>query len=125
VEVESVISQVLEQTDSVVYGVDIPGVEGKAGMAAIVEDVAKFDLDKFLSRLKAELPTYAIPLFIRLVGTLDLTGTFKFRKLDLVREGYDPSKIQDPLFFYNAAVGTYCKLDSCLYDDIVSRRYRL
>ena len=68
------ISQVLEQTDSVVYGVDIPGVEGKAGMAAIVEDVAKFDLDKFLSRLKAELPTYAIPLFIRLVGTLDLTG---------------------------------------------------
>jgi len=125
VEVESVISHVLEQTDSVVYGVDIPGVEGKAGMAAIVEDVAKFDLDKFLSRLKAELPTYAIPLFIRLVGSLDLTGTFKFRKLDLVREGYDPSKIQDPLFFYNAAAGGYCKLDSCLYDDIISRRYRL
>jgi len=125
VEVESVISHVLEQTDSVVYGVDIPGVEGKAGMAAIVEDVAKFDLDKFLSRLKAELPTYAIPLFIRLVGSLDLTGTFKFRKLDLVREGYDPSKIEDPLFFYNAAAGGYCKLDSCLYDDIISRRYRL
>ena len=72
------ISQVLEQTDSVVYGVDIPGVEGKAGMAAIVEDVAKFDLEKFLSRLKAELPTYAIPLFIRLVGTLDLTGIISF-----------------------------------------------
>ena len=72
------ISQVLEQTDSVVYGVDIPGVEGKAGMAAIVEDVAKFDLEKFLSRLKAELPTYAIPLFIRLVGTLDLTGIIYF-----------------------------------------------
>ena len=74
VEVESVISSVLEQTDSVVYGVDIPGVEGKAGMAAIVEDVAKFDLEKFLKRMKAELPIYAIPLFIRLVATIDLTG---------------------------------------------------
>ena len=60
--------------------------------------------------------------------TLDIeyiSGTFKFRKLDLVREGYDPSKIEDPLFFYNAAAGGYCKLDSCLYDDIISRRYRL
>ena len=74
VEVESVISSVLEQVDSVVYGVDVPGVEGKAGMAAIVEDAAKFDLDSFLKRLKAELPSYAIPLFVRLVNTLDITG---------------------------------------------------
>ena len=74
VEVESVISSVLEQTDSVVYGVDVPGVEGKAGMAAIVEDAAKFDLDSFLLRLKAELPSYAIPLFVRLVNTIDITG---------------------------------------------------
>ena len=74
VEVESVISSVLEQVDSVVYGVDVPGVEGKAGMAAIVEDAAKFDLDSFLARLKAELPSYAIPLFVRLVSTIDLTG---------------------------------------------------
>ena len=74
VEVESVISSVLEQVDSVVYGVDVPGVEGKAGMAAIVEDAAKFDLDRFLSRIKDELPIYAIPLFIRLVGALDVTG---------------------------------------------------
>ena len=97
VEVESVISHVLEQTDSVVYGVDIPGVEGKAGMAAIVEDVAKFDLDKFLSRLKAELPTYAIPLFIRLVGSLDLTGIYYRKYLsiskDLSLQNFSASKI--------------------------------
>ena len=54
VEVESVISSVLEQTDSVVYGVHVPGIEGKAGMAAIVEDVSMFDLEKFLKRIKAE-----------------------------------------------------------------------
>jgi len=125
VEVESVISFVLEQTDSVVYGVDVPGVEGKAGMAAIVEDAAKFDLNQFLSRIKVELPVYAIPLFIRVVGALDVTGTFKIRKMDLVREGYNPSVVQDPLFFYNYAAGEYCKLDHGLYDDIVSLRHRL
>jgi len=125
VEVESVISSVLEQVDSVVYGVDVPGLEGKAGMAAIVEDVAKFDLDRFLQRMKAELPTYAIPIFIRLVATLDITGTFKIRKLDLVREGFNPKIVQDPLFFYNAAVGSYCALDHGLYEDIVSARCRL
>jgi len=125
VEVESVISSVLEQTDSVVYGVDVPGVEGKAGMAAIVEDAAKFDLDSFLLRLKAELPSYAIPLFVRLVNTIDITGTFKFRKLDLVREGFNPSLVSDPLFFYNSSSGGYMRLDSCLYDDIVSMKCRL
>ena len=78
VEVESVISSVLEQVDSVVYGVDVPGMEGKAGMAAIVDDAAKFDLDSFVSRVKAELPSYAIPLFLRLVNTIDITG-FVFR----------------------------------------------
>ena len=79
------ISSVLEQTDSVVYGVDVPGLEGKAGMAAIVEDVAKFDLDRFLHRIKAELPTYAIPIFIRLVSTLDITGRYQlFAKLVLL-----------------------------------------
>ena len=141
VEVESVISSVLEQVDSVVYGVDVPGVEGKAGMAAIVEDAAKFDLDSFLARLKAELPSYAIPLFVRLVSTIDLTGkcldvkyikflhkilgTFKFRKLDLVREGYNPSIVSDPQYFYNSSSGGYTPLDSCLYDEIVSMKCRL
>jgi len=125
VEVESVISSVLEQVDSVVYGVDVPGVEGKAGMAAIVEDAAKFDLDSFLKRLKAELPSYAIPLFVRLVNTLDITGTFKFRKLDLVREGYNPSLVSDPLYFYNSSSGGYTRLDTCLYDEIVTMKCRL
>ena len=79
IEVESVISSVLEQQDSVVYGVDVPGVEGKAGMAAIVQDTNKFDLDTFLQSLKAELPSYAIPLFLRIVGSLDITGTIKLK----------------------------------------------
>ena len=143
VEVESVISSVLEQVDSVVYGVDVPGMEGKAGMAAIVEvEAARFDLESFLTRLKAELPSYAIPLFLRLVNTIDITGqqskgsqyilnkvlfsgTFKFRKLDLVRDGFNPSNVTDPLYFYNISLGRYVPLDKTLYDDIISMRCRL
>lgn len=125
VEVESAISSALKQAASVVYGVDIPGVEGKAGMAAIVEDVAKFDLERFLDHLRAELPSYAIPLFVRLVTSLDITGTFKIRKLDLVREGFNPTLVSDPLFFYNSSLGGYCPLDTCLYEDIISSRCRL
>jgi len=125
IEVESVISSVLEQTASVVYGVDVPGVEGKAGMAAIVEDAAKFDLDRFLSNLKAELPSYAIPLFLRVVRNLDITGTFKIRKMDLVREGFNPEVVADPLYFFDSSLGGYCPLDSCLYQEIVSMRCRL
>jgi len=125
IEVESVISSVLEQTDSVVYGVDVPGIEGKAGMAAIVEDAAKFDLDRFLINLKAELPSYAIPLFVRLVSSFDITGTFKIRKMELVREGYNPSLVSDPLYFYNSSSGGYTRLDTCVYEDIVTMRCRL
>merc|ERR1719481_631553 len=125
IEVESVISSVLEQTDSVVYGVDVPGIEGKAGMAAIVEDAAKFDLDRFLINLKAELPSYAIPLFVRLVSSFDITGTFKIRKMELVREVYNPSLVSDPLYFYNSSMGGYTRLDNCVYEDIVTMRCRL
>merc|ERR1712105_206337 len=125
VEVESVISSVLEQTACVVYGVAVPGLEGKAGMAAIVEDAAKFDLDNFLNNLKAQLPSYAIPLFVRLVTSIDITGTFKARKTELVREGYNPSMVTDPLYFYNSSLGGYCRLDSCLYEDIVTMKCRL
>ena len=51
-------------------------------------------------------------------------GTFKIRKLELVREGYNPMVVSDPLFFYNSAVGSYCELDTCLYEEIVSMRCR-
>ena len=52
-------------------------------------------------------------------------GTFKVRKLDLVREGYNPSLVSDPLYFYNSSSGGYTRLDTCIYDDIVTMRCRL
>ena len=52
-------------------------------------------------------------------------GTFKIQKLELVPEGYKPMVVSDPLVFYNSAVGSYCELDTCLYEEIVSMRCRL
>ena len=78
IEVESVLSNVLNQQDTIVYGVEIPGVEGRAGMAAIVEPSGGLDLKTFLSAIKNQLPSYATPLFIRIVQQLDITGRPSF-----------------------------------------------
>jgi len=125
IEVESVISNATGQTDSIVYGVEVPGAEGKAGMAAIVETNGHLDLDIFLNNLRKQLPSYAIPLFVRLVESLDITGTFKIKKVDFQREGYNPMIVQDPLYFYNSSQGGYCKLDVELYSDILEEKCML
>ena len=76
IEVESVLSNVLQQQDTIVYGVKVPGVEGRAGMAAIVQPEGGIDLSWFLSAIKNQLPSYAMPIFLRLVKELDITGRF-------------------------------------------------
>ena len=68
-------SNVLQHQDTIVYGVEVPGVEGRAGMAAIVSPDGSIDLNWFRSAIKNQLPTYAMPIFLRLVQTLDITGT--------------------------------------------------
>ncbi|MFI6868606.1 long-chain-acyl-CoA synthetase [Nocardia sp. NPDC050406] len=78
-------------TQAVVYGVDIPGADGKAGMAAItLEPDAKFDGQQLAAHLFDRLPGYAVPLFIRVVPELEQTSTFKSRKVELRKQGYEP-----------------------------------
>jgi len=103
----------------------VPGVEGRAGMAAIVEPSDGLDLKSFLSAVKNQLPSYATPIFLRLVQNLDITGTFKMKKIDLQREGFNPQVIEDRMFFYDVVKGAYRQLDACLYNDIVEMRCRL
>ena len=66
----------LKQQDTIVYGVQIPGVEGRAGMAAIVQPEGGIDLNWFLSAIKNQLPSYAMPIFLRMVKELDITGMY-------------------------------------------------
>ena len=77
-EVEAVLSNVLQQQDTIVYGVEVPGVEGRCGMAAIVDPHGSLDLKSFLVDVKKQLPSYATPVFLRLVQHLDLTGMCNF-----------------------------------------------
>jgi fatty-acyl-CoA synthase len=77
-----------------VYGVTIPGTDGRCGMAALAAN-DEFELAAFPRHLERHLPAHARPLFLRLRPALDVTGTFKFTKHTLVREGYDPAATGD------------------------------
>lgn len=118
-EVEAQVSNVAGYRDTVVYGVEIPNTEGRAGMAAILDVDQTVDLDALSSGLKAVLPAYARPQFIRLLSKVDMTGTFKLKKLDLQKEGFDPTKIGDSLYYLSAS-GKYSKLDKAAYEQIVN-----
>lgn len=107
-----------------VYGVSIPGAEGRAGMAALVTHEG-FDLAALGRRVQDELAFYARPLFLRLLPAMEITGTFKHRKVDLVREGFDPSVIEDPIYFLDPSEKEYVRLDAELYDRIVSGEIRV
>jgi fatty-acyl-CoA synthase len=110
--------------EGVVFGVRVPHTEGSAGMAALVAGL-EFDLSAFRAFMIERLPPYARPLFLRLMPTLESTGTFKPRKQELQREGFDPTQIRDPLYFDDPRVGAYVPLDATLYADIAAGRIRL
>lgn len=91
-----------------IYGVQVPEHEGRAGMAAIVMQAGhEFDPDAFYALTSERLPGYAAPLFVRVASDADMTTTFKLRKIDLQREGYDPKAVDDPLYVRDDKVGTY------------------
>jgi len=106
-----------------VYGVAVPGYDGKAGMAALVVDET-FDPAALPDALGDVLPRYARPVFLRLVSDIASTETFKPKKSALAAEGFDPARIADPLYVYDAA-GSYRPLDEVLFEQIVRGEARL
>lgn len=94
-----------------VYGVCVPGAEGRAGMAALVLRAgANFDGQACFEWLSERLPAYAAPVFLRLSRAADLTATFKLRKITLQREGYDPMRSADPLYVRDPVARAYVPL---------------
>ena len=95
-----------------VYGVKVPGAEGRAGMAALVlEPGTVFEPAKFWTLATSRLPRYAAPLYLRLAPTADMTGNYKLRKVDLQREGYDTELVTDPLYVRDDKRQTYLPLE--------------
>ncbi|XP_013094718.2 long-chain fatty acid transport protein 2-like [Biomphalaria glabrata] len=100
--------------DANVYGVTVPGHDGRAGMVAITlhqdATLSEKELKELFDHICDQLPTYARPLFIRHIREAFLTGTFKQRKVELVNEGFDLNKVKDSLYFYDSEKATYSKL---------------
>ena len=118
----------LEQVDeATTYGVAIPGTDGKAGMTSLVLscDVKDFELDGFAAHVLDKLPGYAVPRFIRLKSQLEITGTFKHRKGDLKKEGYDVSQIKEPVYALDMKARKYVKLTKTVIKAIESGKHAM
>ncbi len=123
-EVAEALSAIPGIREANVYGVSVPGMDGRAGMAALVVD-GLFDLRGLPKRLAWRLAPYARPVFLRLQPEIAVTGTFKQRKVELVKEGFDPSTIANHIFWLNPATGDYEGLTPARYADIVEDRVKL
>ncbi|MEN9755402.1 MAG: hypothetical protein RLZ07_1784 [Pseudomonadota bacterium] len=109
-----------------VYGVAIKDHDGKAGMAAIhLSEHESFDLENLTRHLVDNLPPHARPLFLRLRRDVDMTGTFKIRKIDLIREGLNPRDESEPVYVLDQAEQRYRLLDDAMREAIVEGRVRL
>jgi fatty-acyl-CoA synthase len=125
-EVADVLNGAPGVTESTVYGVRIPGEDGRAGMAALVlTEGASFDAAAFFAHAERHLPRYAMPAVVRLVHAVDVTGTLKQRKQRFVAEGFDTSAVADPLFLRDDAARRYVPLTAALLDDLRQGRLRL
>ncbi len=119
-EVADVIARCPGVRDATVFGVEVPGNDGRAGMAALVVDEG-FDLAELHRHLAEGLPSYARPVFVRIRAELDTTGTFKHRKDVLAREGYDPGATQDAIYFSDPRRQTYVRMDAVLFSHVQRR----
>jgi fatty-acyl-CoA synthase len=123
-EVAEVLSVAHGVREANVYGVAVPGQEGRAGMAALVVDDT-FDPAALYDHVARALPTYARPVFLRIGTELEVTGTLKHRKVELVKQGFDPKVVPDPVLFADTAANRYVPLAPALHDRIVAGEVRL
>jgi fatty-acyl-CoA synthase len=97
-QVEHAVARDSNVDDCTVYGVEVEGEGGKAGMAAVqLKDGADFDGKALAKAVYENLPPYAMPLFVRVVDQLEKTSTHKTKKVDLAKQGYSED-VEDPIY---------------------------
>ena len=127
-EVESIIAELSGISEAIVYGVEIVGTNGRAGMVAItLNEGISFDQAfqrNFLLELTKHLPSYALPIFIRQLQTIETTGTFKYKKNNLKDISFNPEKTDDQIWVHLPHEEKLTAVDSAQYQRIQSSHYR-
>ncbi|MFW9880786.1 MAG: AMP-binding protein [Candidatus Thorarchaeota archaeon] len=125
-EVEDVISTLVEVEHSSVYGVLIPGTEGRAGMVSIFSNKnhKEFNFNGLVKVLNENLPKYAIPLFVRFLSELSTTNTYKIPKSDMKKVGFNIRKTEDPIYVLLPNTSEYTLLTEEIHSNIMNEKYR-
>lgn len=127
-QVENVCSEYEKISEAIVYGVEIPNTNGRAGMAAITlapnATLNEQDLCDMASCFKKDLPSFAVPVFLRVLTSIDTTGTFKYQKNKLKEESFDPEKTSDKLYVLLPNSTAYCEISSEVFANIQAYKYR-
>ncbi|TXJ04528.1 MAG: long-chain-acyl-CoA synthetase [Acinetobacter sp.] len=127
-EVENMVSEHEKIAEAVVYGVEIPNTNGRAGMAAITltegAELNTADLTDMVNVFKKCLPAYAIPVFLRVQAKVETTGTFKYQKNKLKEDAFDPSKTTERLLVLLPGASCYCDVTAEIFNNIQTYQYR-
>ena len=118
-EVEAAISADSQVEEATVFGVEVPGAGGRAGMVALqLKDGQEFDGAALAKSVYAHLPGYAVPLFVRIVEELAHTSTFKSQKVELRKQGYG-EEVEDPLYVLSGKDEGYVPFYPEYVDEVV------
>ncbi|QIC60871.1 long-chain-acyl-CoA synthetase [Acinetobacter schindleri] len=127
-EVENMLTEYDKIVEAVVYGVEIPNTNGRAGMAAITlkpeAELNDTDLKEMLSCFKKCLPAYSVPVFLRIQQQVETTGTFKYQKNKLKEQAFDPSKTDERLLVCLPGADAYCDVTPEVFTNIQAYQYR-
>ena len=127
-EVENMLTEYDKIVEAVVYGVEIPNTNGRAGMAAITlkpeAELNDTDLKEMLSCFKKCLPAYSVPVFLRIQQQVETTGTFKYQKNKLKEQAFDPSKTNERLLVCLSGADAYCDVTPEVFTNIQAYQYR-
>ena len=127
-EVENILTEYSKILEAVVYGVEIPNTNGRAGMAAITlkpgMTLDQTDLTAMVTTFKAQLPNYAIPVFLRIQEQVETTGTFKYQKNKLKEQAFNPELCQQRILVLLPGTDAYCDVNDEIYQNIQAYKYR-
>lgn len=84
------------------------------------------NLEKLYEETERELTTYQRPIFLRFTeGEFELTATFKHKKVQLRKQGFNPNEVEDKLYFRNPETKAFAPVDAATFAEIQDGKFRL